>query len=113
MSNNITIHLLRESGGDDVINIVPSLDLFKISYRDNGSHSSFVYAGVEEVVRYVEDLFYLLPDDSAPFKSIQFTFPCFPQVIYKIQEFDTSVIRRTIRDRLVATLMNWPEKVRF
>lgn len=111
LSEPFVIHLLRTAGQDDVIKISPSLDLFKISYTDgNTNYSSFFYANQEECIRYVEDLFYLLVDDAEPFSRIQFTFPCFPAVIYKVPEFDTSVIRRTVRERLAATLHNWPER---
>lgn len=111
LSAPFVIHLLRTVGGDDVIKISPSLDLFKITYTDrNSGYSSFFYANEAECVRYVEDLFYLLEDDAEPFSRIQFTFPCFPAVIYNVAEFNTTVIRRTIRERLAATLYNWPEK---
>ena len=109
----LQIRLLRNIGSDDVINISPVVDTFKLSYIDGQTNSHhFFYANHEEIVRYVEDLFYLLVDDNDPFVKIQFTFPCFPSVIYKIPEFDVSHIRRTIRDRLIATLNNWPEKLR-
>jgi len=111
LSDPFVIHLLRTVGQDDIIKISPSLDLFKITYTDrNTGHSSFFYADTEECIRYVEDLFYLLVDDVDPFSKIQFTFPCFPAVIYNVPEFNTTVIRRTIRERLAATLHNWPEK---
>ena len=110
----LEIHLLRKTGHDDIITIHPVMDTFKISYSDKSVNNvaHFVYANEEEVVRYVEDLFYLLVDDHDGFTHIQFSFPCFPAVLYKIPEFDTIVIRRTIRDRLIATLSNWPEKFR-
>jgi len=111
--SSIFIHLLRNTGKDDVITISPSIDLFKISYLDGVSNvRHFIYANENDCVRYVEDLFYLLVDDTDPFTKIQFTFPCFPSVIYKVPDFDTDIIRRTIRDRLIATLVNWPEQVR-
>jgi hypothetical protein len=113
LSAPFVIHLLRNNAAaDDVIKISPSLDLFKITYSDRSSgHSSFFYTDAAECIRYVEDLFYLLEDDADPFAKIQFTFPCFPAVIYNVPEFNTTVIRRTIRERLAATLHNWPEKM--
>jgi len=109
----LEIRLLRKEGSDDIICISPVVNAFKISYTDGVAKSNhFFYANDQEVVRYVEDLFYLLVDDIDPFTSIQFLFPCFPSVLYKIPDFDMSHIRRTIRDRLVATLYNWPERFR-
>ena len=111
LSAPFVIHLIRSVGQDDVISISPSLDLFKITYTDrNAGYSSFFYANETDCVRYVEDLFYLLGDDAEPFSRIQFSFPCFPAVIYNVSDFNTTVIRRTIRERLEATLYNWPEK---
>ena len=112
-SVSLEIRLLRKVGNDDVISITPVVDSYKITYNDGHSNSiHFFYANQQEVVRYVEDLFYLLVDDIDPFTSIQFLFPCFPSVLYRIPDFDKSHIRRTIRDRLVATLQNWPERFR-
>jgi hypothetical protein len=109
----LEIRLLRNTGDDDIIKISPVVDAFKLSYIDGMTKSHhFFYANHEEIVSYVEDLFYLLVDDSDPFVKIQFTFPCFPSVMYKIPDFDVSHIRRTIRDRLIATLNNWPENLR-
>lgn len=114
--SSIEIRLLRRGQLavlDDVIKITPSIDLFKILYKDGQTgYASFFYATELDCVRYVEDLFYLLVDDTDPFASIQFSFPCFPSVMYKIPDFDTDVIRRTIRERLVSTLHNWPERFR-
>ena len=109
----LEIRLLRKVGNDDIITISPVVDSYKITFNDGLSKSThFFYANGQEVIRYVEDLFYLLVDDIDPFTSIQFLFPCFPSVMYKIPDFDMSHIRRTIRDRLVATLHNWPERFR-
>jgi len=110
----LEIRLLRKNDAeDDIISVIPVVDSFKLSYIDGISNiHHFFYANEEEVVNYVEDLFYLLADDNEPFNYIQFTFPCFPAVIYKIPEFNMSHIRRTIRDRLKAVLNNWPEKFR-
>jgi len=110
----LEIFLLRSTGNDDKITIIPVLDSFKITYSDcrvnNVVH--FFYATEQEVMRYVEDLFYLLTNDSDPFRSIQFCFPCFPAVLFKISEFNTLPVRKTIQDRLYDTLQNWPEKFR-
>lgn len=99
---------------DDIrIRIDPSGDDFKITYTDKKTKlTHFVYSTAEEVVRYVEDLFYLLPYDSDPFHKIQFEFPCFPELIFPISEFNNDIVRKTIRDRLWSVLSNWPERLR-
>ena len=110
----ISIFLARRTGADDEICITPIMNDFKILYFDGVSRSThFVYASESEVIAYVDDLFNLLVDDLIdPFKSIQFTFPCFPSVLYKVPEFSNDANRSAIKDRLISTLRNWPETVR-
>ena len=99
---------------DDVITVTPFGDEFKLEFvgkQDKLKH--FVYLSDEQVVRYVEDLFYLLPNDADAFEFMQFDLPCFPSVMYKVAELDDKVIHHSIRDRLRETLANWPEKVRY
>ena len=110
----ISIFLARRIGADDEISITPILDDFKIVYHDGFAKTThFVYASESEVIAYVDDLFNLLIDDVIdPFKSIQFTFPCFPSVLYKVPDFSNDANRYAIKDRLISTLRNWPESVR-
>ena len=100
-----------EESEDIRVRIDPSVDDFKITYTDKkAKFTHFVYSTADEVVRYVEDLFYLLPFDVDPFHKIQFEFPCFPEVIFPISSFNNDIVRKTIRDRLWSVLNNWPEK---
>jgi len=112
----LDIVITRRGGSesDDIrVRIVPSVNEFKLTYTDKRANfTHFVYSTAEEVVRYVEDLFYLLPNDTDPFDKIQFNFPCFPELMFPIATFDTDVVRKTVRDRLCATLHNWPENYR-
>jgi hypothetical protein len=114
MPAKISIFLTRRAGADDEISITPVMDDFKILYFDGIAKSThFVYASESEVIAYVDDLYNLLVDDVIdPFKSIQFTFPCFPSVLYKVPDFSNQANRAAIRDRLISTLRNWPEAVR-
>ena len=111
----ITLH--RPNAGpccDDVITISPFMDMFKLEFvgkQDKLKH--FVYLSDEQIVKYVEDLFYLLPTDADAYEFMQFDLPCFPSVMYKVAELDDKVVRHTIRDRLWSILENWPEKVRY
>jgi hypothetical protein len=112
-----TITLHRPNSGaanDDVINISPFMDDFKIEYvskHDKVRH--FVYAPADHVVRYVEDLFYLLPNDYDAFEYIQFDIPCFPQVMFSVATMDDKVVKHTIRDRVLSVLNNWPERIPY
>ena len=113
----LTITLHRNGKGpdsDDVIRITPFMDEFKIEFVgrvDKVKH--FHYATQEQTVQYVGDLLYLLPNDSDPYEFMQFDFPCFPSVMFKVGDLDDKTVRRTVRDRLTSTLENWPEKMRY
>jgi len=111
----ITLHRVgKNSESDDVIRITPFMDEFKIEFVgrvDKLKH--FHYATQEQTVQYVGDLMYLLPNDSDPYEFMQFDFPCFPSVMFKVSDLDDKTVRRTVRDRLTSTLENWPEKVRY
>ena len=108
----INVYLFRYSGPEDEISIMPILNYFKIIYHDGISKSThFFYANESETIAYVDDIFQLLRDDVVdPFKMIQFTFPCFPSVLYKVAEFNPEM-RQGIRDRLISVLRNWPESM--
>jgi len=108
----INIYLFRNNGPEDEITITPMMNFFKILYHDGLSKSShFIYANESETIAYVDDIFLLLRDDIVdPFRLVQFTFPCFPSVLYKIAEFNPDM-RQGIRDRLISVLRNWPESI--
>ena len=113
-SLKITLHRNGDANSDDVIRITPFMDEFKIEFVgrvDKIKH--FHYATQEQAVQYVGDLLYLLPNDADPYENMQFDFPCFPSVMFKVADLDDKTVRRTVRDRLTATLENWPEKVRY
>jgi len=110
----ITLHRDGSSNNDDVIRISPFMDEFKIEFVgrvDKIKH--FHYAIQEQAIQYVDDLLHLLPSDSDPYVYMQFDFPCFPSVMFKMNDLDDKVVRRTVRDRLTSTLENWPEKMRY
>ena len=116
MNKNATLNIFLHRKGmgakhDDVIYISPYMEDFKITYKskhDKVQH--FAYVTRTEMVRYVEDLFYLLSSDTDPFEYIQFCFPCFPPVMYKVPDFDNTVVRHTVRDRLHSLIHSWPER---
>jgi len=107
----ISIYLAKNRGCDDEITIVQMWHEYKIIYLDGDiKRKHFIYASENEVIAYVDDLFNLLKDDLIdPFKSIQFTFPCFPSVLYTIRDLNKNDLRQGVRDRLISVLRNWPE----
>lgn len=113
-SLTITLHRDNNASSDDVIRITPFMDEFKIEFVgrvDKIKH--FHYATQEQTVQYVGDLLYLLPNDADPYVNMQFDFPCFPSVMFKVADLDDKIVRHTVIDRLNSTLDNWPEKVRY
>jgi hypothetical protein len=109
---DIGIFLIHSVAGrsDDVIKIKPILDVFRISYRSTHQNvHHFVYCDFAQTCRYVDDLIDLLSIDTDPYESIQFNFPCFPSVMFRIDDVYDLALRRSISDRLKSTLMNWPE----
>jgi len=95
---------------DDVIRIRPMLDKFRVNYLSRSTNvNHFMYCTNEQAFRYVDDLLYLLPPDAEPFSSVQFNFPCFPVVMYRLADLQNWAVRYTIRDRVAALLDNWPE----
>jgi hypothetical protein len=112
VSFNILLTRNSSSDNDDVITIAPTgLGNYRIDYRSKPENTRhFIYCERDNVIRYVEDLFYLLPSDTQPFSHIQFNFPCFPLVIYKVTDVNSNVIRQSVLFRLRELLDNWPEK---
>ena len=95
---------------DDVIRVRPLMDRFRITYTSRHSNvNHFMYYTKEETYRYIDDLMRLLPFDAEPFTSIQFNFPCFPVLLYRVDALHNQHVRYTIIDRMVALLDNWPE----
>jgi hypothetical protein len=95
---------------NDTITIKPIMDRFRINYNSTYyGINHFMYCTDAETFRYVDDLMYLMPSDIYTYTNVQFNFPCFPPLFYRICDFDNQIVRRTIRDRLVSILLNWPE----
>jgi hypothetical protein len=93
---------------DDVIKIRPIMDQFRISfYSPHSNILHFMYCTEDETFRYVDDLMQMLPVDREPYSSLQFNFPCFPSVLFRMAEAHD--LRYVIRERLSSLLGNWPE----
>lgn len=101
----IQIRLTRNDYQEDDDRIVirfESEDTYQIYFRDGGmdarkpaTYSTFLSG--EEVDTYLESLFTLLVRDSDPFNEIQFNIPCYPTLIFPIQELRGGKLRSTLK----------------
>lgn len=111
---DISIFLIHSVAGrrDDVIKIRPLMDVFRVTYRSQHQNvNHFVYCNYTQTCLYIDDLIDMMSLDVEPYESIQFNFPCFPSVLYKIDDVYDLILRRSITDRLRSTLLNWPEAI--
>lgn len=107
---DISIFLIHSVANrpDDVIKIRPIMDRYRISfYSPHSNILHFMYCTEDETFRYVDDLMQMLPVDHEPYSTLQFNFPCFPSVLFRMA--DAQDLRYVIRERLSSVLGNWPE----
>lgn len=98
----IRLHRNRNEDQDDRIAIrYKGEDLYTLFYRSGNSSLetprtySVILTG-EELDLYLESLFTLLVRDTDPFLHIQFDLPCFPSVLYSIQDLRQGKIRKAL-----------------
>jgi len=112
--STLSIVLTRVNGSaanDDVITIIPAGDTFKILYKNKAeSIQHFFYADAEQTLNYVGNLLTAVSRDTDPFHKIQFNIPCFPAVIYPVNEL-THPLGLTLLNRVYEAIKNWPETV--
>ncbi len=79
-------------------------DLYALYYRDgqllNKKNLYVCELTGEQVDTYFQSLFALLSRDRDPFTQIQITPPCFPSVLYNIDDLDCRCLRQKILDLL-------------
>ena len=104
-NTNIQIRLTRnedQANDDRIVIRSKGENLYQIFFRDGntdlGKPGTYctVLSG-EEVDTYLESLFTLLVRDGDPFQDIQFNIPCFPTLIYPIQQLRKGKIRKTLK----------------
>ena len=110
----IQIRLQRDGdeSHDDRIAIKQKDDsLYQLFFRDGNSKSTpktyCVPLTGEELDTYFTCLFTLLVRDADPFEYIQFTIPCFPSVLYSIQDLRQGKIREALATVLPLLTSVW------
>ena len=103
----IQIRLLRNdrASKDDRIAIRRADDdIYELFYQDgqmkNKDKMYVCLLSGEELDIYLQSLFTLLVRDQDPFTYIQFLLPCFPTVLYDIQDLRKGKIRQALFDLL-------------
>lgn len=104
--SNIQIILQRNENKeeDDCICIVPGNKVYDVYYRDGHSTYKKTYQVTltsSELDIYIDSLFSLLVRDGEPFQSIQFSIPCFPTVLYDIQDLRKGKLRNAVKQAMV------------
>lgn len=111
---NVQIRLIRKdqpkSYNDDRIAIAYNqyTDLYDLYYMDcanvcgkRSCKKTRVYQVEltgEQLDTYLESLFFLLRRDIDPFENIQFEIPCFPVIIFDVQDLSKPAIREAVKD---------------
>jgi hypothetical protein len=112
------IRFNRESGDDDIINIVPSgeiltseVELYNIVFKDTsvGITHRFFEMDTMGVQRYLHQVLRMSCLDEDPYQNIQLNFPGRPQVILPFNP--DSYTRDLIYDCVEEIMTNWPVTV--
>lgn len=76
---------------------------YQIFFQDGDSDTKQTFCTVlsgEQVDTYINSLFTLLAADTDPFRHIQFLLPCFPSVLYDIEDLRKGKIRKALKEVL-------------
>ena len=107
-NSHIQIRLIRSDDAEQDDQIVirsKGEGLYQIYFRDGNTAAEkpgtycTILSG-EELDTYLESLYTLLVRDGDPFTEIQFNIPCYPTLIYPIQQLRRGKIRKTLRSVL-------------
>ncbi len=102
----IQIRLLRNDDltQDDRIAIRYKEDnYYQVFYRDANMKSQSIFCTIlqqEEVEKYVENLMILMTRDNDPFESMQISYPCYPTLLFKAEDFKKKSLRNSIQEML-------------
>lgn len=116
-NTNIQIRLTRNENqkeDDKIVIRYEDEDTYQIFFRDGNTDMKkpATYCTVlsgEEVDTYLESLFTLLVRDGDPFQEIQFNIPCYPTLMYQIQELRGGKLRSTLKT--ILPILSIAEKV--
>jgi hypothetical protein len=104
-NTHIQIRLIRNENqkeDDKILIRSQDDDTYQIFFRDGNMDvkkpaTYYTVLSGEELDTYLESLFTLLVRDGDPFKEIQFNIPCYPTLMYPIQELRGGKLRSTLK----------------
>jgi hypothetical protein len=114
----IVIHLIRpKSDKDDVIKIRPSETkeaLLNVHYNDRYSKKDYRFDDSwENVAVYLKRILTVLPTDSDPFESVQFSLPAYPSLMVKVDDipYEEDFVKTVFR-MMKSVVNGWPSSPR-
>jgi hypothetical protein len=112
----ILVYLTRskkDADKDDLIKIRPSTEnerLLNVYYKDKDSNKNYSFDDTwDNVVVYLKRILMVLPFDSDPFNSVQFTLPAYPSVMIRVDDIlDSELFIQTVFDMMKSVVNGWP-----
>lgn len=116
----ILVYLTRSKKNadkDDLIKITPSSDnerLLTVFYKDKDSNKNYSFDDTwDNVLVYLKRILMVLPFDSDPFYSVQFTLPAYPSVMIRVEDIlDDDVFIETVFEMMKSVVNGWPTSTR-
>jgi hypothetical protein len=107
----------RNADSDDVIKIRPSEEndnLLNVYYLDKDSKKNYTFDdNWDNVVVYLQRILQVLPYDSDPFYSVQFTLPAYPSLMIRVEDLNSEEeFIDTIFDMMKSVVNGWPVSTR-
>ncbi len=116
----IVIHFTRpkeDADADDVIKIRPSevkQGLLNVYYKDKHSDKNYSFDdNWENIAAYLRRILAVLPSDSDPFSSVQFTLPAYPSLMMKVKNlpYEEEFVKTVFR-MMKSVVNGWPVSTR-
>lgn len=103
----------RNAESDDVIKIRPSPKndrLLNVYYLDKDSKKNYTFDDTwDNVVLYLQRILSVLPYDSDPFYSVQFTLPAYPSLMIRVEDLpDDEDFVDTVFVMMKSVVDGWP-----
>ena len=116
----ILVYLTRSKKNtdkDDLIKISPSTTnerLLTVFYKDKDSNKNYSFDDTwDNVVTYLKRILMVLPFDSDPFYSVQFTLPAYPSVMIRVDDIlDDVIFIETVFEMMKSVADGWPTSTR-
>lgn len=108
----------RDATTDDIIKIRPSekdVRLLNVYYNDKDSKKNYSFEDTwEHVATYLKRILTVLPLDSDPFYSVQFTLPAYPSIMIHVEdlEYEQEYID-TVFAMMKSVVNGWPVSQRL